>query len=1085
MAGPPQLHVRLLGQFGATLDGRPLRKLAGARLQSLLTYLALHDAVPQSRLHIAFLFWPDAEESNARNNLRQLLHQLREALGEAHEVLRTTASSVQWDSQSSCRIDAIEFQEALAKAAELKASGDVPGRQSALKRAVDLCAGPLVPSCYDDWVVSERDRFAHGCIQAVRQLVELIESAREYKTAIPYVEHWIEHNPTDEEGYRWLMRLHALCNDRAAALRVFKDCCETLDRELDTGPSEPTLRLHDRIKTDDRTIVGDAHERRTSGPLLQLVGRVDEWSTLRAAWDVAAAGAAHFALIEGEAGIGKSRLATELVSWAAHQGFATAQTRCYAAEGRLALAPVTDWLRSAALRPTLEQLDDVWFTEVTRVVPELTSERLRTPEGGFGERQRLFEGLARAVQAAPAPLLLVIDDLQWCDLETLQWLRFLLRFEPAPRVLVVGTARTEELPRDHPFNELRLRLNEESVITEIVLDALDAAETAALAAQVANRPFDAEATTRLFRKTEGNPLFVVEMLRSDGGHNLADGAALPPRVQAVIAGRLAQLSATARDVVSVAATVARACELSILARVLNCSELELVPALDELWEKRILREQEPNAYDFTHDRLREVAYEQISAPQRRSLHRIVARALENEESDLDRVSGQIAAHLDRAGLVEEAIPHYVRAAAAAQAVYANSEAQAQIERGLALVSLLPESSDRDARELELQLALAPIFRVTRGWATPELESVLDRALALSEKVGTPIQRTQVLYGLQSLYIVQGKHHRAQPLTDEIADLVSLTPGGERQLSAVAMMVGAKLARGRFYEAIDEWEELFRNLDPQQLRQVQDSQGLNYRVISSAWQSHALWCVGRPQKALARCLEAVALARDLAQPFNQAIAATYLALLQQLRADSATFRRQVDESLRLSIEFAAPYYQAWASILAAYAKACERPQAESIAEVDDAIQRILCTGARLRLPYYRALLADVCLRAHEPERGLREIENGLAAARQNNERWWDAELHRLRGELLVARGAGASEGDAAYRRALQIASAQGAKSLELRVAISLARLWGAAPASSGIGELLARTFGSFSEGFDTPDLIAARDLLTEIGLTTTA
>jgi predicted ATPase len=295
-----------------------------------------------------------------------------------------------------------------------------------------------------------------------------------------------------------------------------------------------------------------------------------------------------------------------------------------------------------------------------------------------------------------------------------------------------------------------------------------------------------------------------------------------------------------------------------------------------------------------------------------------------------------------------------------------------------------------------------------------------------------------------------------------------------------MMVGAQLARGRFHEAIDEWEKVFRDLDPRQIQHLQDSQGLNYRVISCAMQSHALWCVGRPEKALERGLEAVELASDLAQPFNQALAATYLALLQQLRADAVTFQRQADEASRLSTEFGAPYYGAWASILSAYAKACTQPGAESISEVEDAILRFTSTGARLRLPYYLSLLADVCLRAHEPERGLVEIEKGLASARESNQRWWDAELHRLRGELLVARGADASEGDAAYRRALQIASTQKAKSLELRVAVSLARLWRTSSQSSETMELLARTLGSFSEGFETPDLVLARNILNGIG-----
>ncbi len=1077
-----QLRIRLLGHFGAALDGRPLTKLTGARLQSLFTYLVLHADAPQSRSHLAYLFWPDATESNARNNLRQLLHQLREALEDAQTSVRTTASWVQWVPSKPYLVDATDFQEAVAQAEQARTSGDAPRCRSSLELALKLCAGPLVPSCYDDWAVPERDRLARQCKRAVQQFVECVEATREYETAIPHVDHWLRHDPTDEEAYRCLMRLYALCDDRVAALRVFRECRETLRRELDTEPSEQTLHLHDRIREEDRTVVTAAPARRGYAPVPPLIGRNDEWLVLRKTWDVAAAGTARFALIAGEAGIGKSRLAAELVSWAIRQGLATATTRCYAAEGRLALAPVTDWLRSEALRSNLHELEDVWFAEVSRVVPELTTQRRKSPQTGLGERGWLFEGLARAIMTAPAPLLLVIDDLQWCDLETLQWLHFLLRFDAAASLLVVGTVRSEELPRSHPVHDLKLRLVEESALTEISLEPLSPDETVALASQVANRPFDADTTTRLYRETEGNPLFVVEMMRSDGGRAIdamSNRSALPPRVHAVIAGRLAQLSAVARQVVSTAATLARACNFSILAQTVSCSERELIAALDELWLKRILREQEPNTYDFTHDKLREVAYEEISAPERRSLHRIVARALELADGpELDRMSGQIAAHFDRAGLAEMAIPYYIRAAAVAQSVYANGEAQAQAERGLALVLALPESSKRDSWELELQLVRAPILRTTRGWAAPALEEVLDRALALSDKVGTPPQRSQVLHGLQSLYIVQGKHDKAQSVTDEITDLLPQTRSGERPLSAIAMMVGAQLARGRFHEAIAQWEDLLGRFDPRQIQHLQDSQGLNYRVLTCAWQSHALWCVGRPQTAFERCREAVQLALALEQPFNQAIAATYLALLQQLRGDSSTFRRQADDALRLSNQFEAPYYGAWASILVAYAAACERPCAESIAEMRAAIDHFTSTGARLRLSYYLALLADVCLRAHEPERGLGILEEGLGAARETGERWWDAELHRLRGDLLVGRGAGAHEADAAYRRALEIARAQQAKSLELRAAVSVARLWRSSPKADESNLRLRQTLQSFSEGFDTPDLMTAQGLLAE-------
>ncbi|MBV8155714.1 MAG: AAA family ATPase [Candidatus Eremiobacteraeota bacterium] len=1078
-----ELRIRLLGQFDAALGDRSLTKLTGARLQSLFAYLVLHAGAPQSRSQLAFLFWPDATESNARNNLRQLLHQLREALEDAQASVRTGASWVQWAPTEQCYVDVVAFEKALADAEAARSRGDAPNYRRNLERALALCDGPLVPTCYDDWIAPLRERLTRECKGAVRQLVECVEASREYVAAIPYLNHWIHHEPTDEDAYRCLMRMHALCNDRTAELRSFRACCAALRAGLDAEPSEETVRLHERIARGEVA----AAKTGTSGLRAEavssrMIGRNDEWRVLREAWDQASAQSARLALIEGEAGIGKSRLAEELVSWASRQGVAVAAARCYAAEGRLAFAPVTDWLRSDVLSASVQRLDDVWFAEVSRVVPELAAQRSGLPQIGSGERARLFEGLARAIASAPSPLLLVIDDLQWCDLETLQWLHFFLRFDPKSALLVVGTVRSEEISRSHPVNDLRRRLREESVLTEIVLEALGQDETVELASQVANCSFDSDASARLYRETGGHPLFVVEMMRVDGGRPVAEGSngsALPPRVHAVIAGRLAQLSPEARQVVFAAATVARACSTSLLGRIVTCGERELIVALDELWQKRVLCEQEPNVYDFTHDKLREVAYEEIGAPERRSLHRTVARALEIDEvSDLGRVSGQIAAHFDRAGLAEMAIPYYIRAATAALAVYANAEAQGLAERGLSLVSALPESSKRDAWELSLQLVMAPVLRTARGWATPEVESVLDRALALCDKVGSPEQRSQVLHGLVSMYVVQAKHDRAESVTNEISDLLRQTGGSERPAYATAMMVGGHLARGRFEQAIAEWDDVLRRFDPAQIQHLQFSQGLNYQVLTSAWQSHALWCIGRPQTALERCRASVELARDLEQPFNRAIASTYLALLLQLCGDARVFRDQADEALRLSTQFEAPYYRTWASILVAYATACDAPGDSSILAVREAIDAFAGGGARMRLTYYLALLAEVCLRAHESVRGLAVIEEALATSRQTGERWWDAELHRLRGELLLQHGAGVPEADTAYRRSLEIARAQGAKSFELRTATSVARLWRTSPQARQSNEELREVLSSFSEGFDTRDLTEAQDLLAE-------
>jgi predicted ATPase len=398
-----------------------------------------------------------------------------------------------------------------------------------------------------------------------------------------------------------------------------------------------------------------------------------------------------------------------------------------------------------------------------------------------------------------------------------------------------------------------------------------------------------------------------------------------------------------------------------------------------------------------------------------------------------------------------------------------------LSRALSLVERLPAGLKRERQELGLLLALAPILRVAKGWAAPELERVLDRAQALCEEIGDDVQRTQVLYGLQSLYVVQARLERVQYISGELDTLYRRSHGTAPPHFAGVMLTGAHLHLGRLQEANEHFVAITASHDPDQLRRLEEAQGVNYMVLARAWQSHALWCLGYPQSALNRGHDAVQLARDLAQPFNQALAAAYLAMLVQFCADEATARARAEEALALASEYKAPYYRAWAAILAGYAQAWERPDAEHIARLRDAIAAFTATGARLRLPYYLALLAQVYGKASRAAEGLAALDEALAASRAHHERWWDAELHRLRGELLLAQGAEAGDAEAALCRALEIARSQGARSLELRAAMSLARLWAGQDRGGEGRALLAELCAWFTEGHETPDLQAARAL----------
>ncbi len=1094
----PTLHLRLLGDFSLIYADRQVTSLNSIRLQSLLAYLVLHRDAPQQRQHLAFLFWPDTTEAQARNNLRQLLHQLRQAFPAVEHFLSADTHTLHWHPVTPCHLDVAEFEQMLHLADTAIWRNDQHELQATLEQADALYRGELLPGCYDEWILPERERLRQNHFQALERLLRLFEEQGKTVNAIRSAQRLLGLDPLSEDRYRRLMRLFALNNDRANALHVYHTCVTTLQREMGVDPAPATREAYEQLMQQEApTIQPILHQPLPSAPSM-LIGREREWKQLHDIWQHTTNGGPHFVLVSGEAGIGKSRLAEEFLFWASQQGAMTAKARSYAAEGQLSLAPVTDWLRSEGLRASLRQLDEVWLIEVARILPEILVEQPELPHyesvTESGQRQRFFEAMARAILHPPQPLLLLIDDLQWCDQETLAWLHFLLRFDSLARLLVVGCARQEELLPQHPLRTFLLHLRNTMRATEIPLEALDVAETVKLASQVAKRELAMDEGLHLYHETGGYPLFVVEMVRADlervsgspaeTGYlhrpPLLEGArTLPPRVHAVLVGRLAQLSASARTFVELVATIGRAFTLDFLIGEGLTDTDSAVRALDELWHKRIVREHGANGYDFTHDKLREVAYTEISAPQRRMLHRRVARALEARHvEDLDSVSGQLALHYERAGLIEQALPFYRRAAAVAYAVYANEDAISLLSRGLELLALLPAGSKRDTQELSLQLALAPLYRVTTGWAAPELERVLDRALALCDTVGDSAQRAETLYGLQSLYVVQARLEKVQVVSDELHTLYQHSLGTTPPFADM-MAAGARLHLGKITDANAQFAEIIAAHGPDQILHLQESQGTNYAAHARAWQAHALWCLGYPQQAQEKGFDAVKLVQDLDQPFNQALVSAYLALLQQLCADETVAREHAEQALALANTYQAPYYRAWASILVSYVQALEQPNEELIRCLRGSIAEFKASGARLRLPYYLSLIAYVCGQAGRVAEGLASIDEALAEARTHNERWWDAELHRLRCELLLMDGADASEVEAALLRAIEIARSQQAKSLELRATMSLARLWHTQHRSDDARRRLGDVYAWFTEGFDTPDLQSARQLLAQL------
>ncbi|HEX6235127.1 MAG TPA: AAA family ATPase, partial [Jiangellaceae bacterium] len=559
------LDVVLLGEFRVRSDGLLLTDLRSPRSQALLGYLAVHQGTPQPRQRLASLFWPESTEAQARTNLRRELHQIRRSLPDPDAILGVDQTSMWWRDDAPVRIDVITFEAAADQANAALREGDDTTFIDRASAAVAAYGGDFLPAIYDDWVFAERDRLRRRCVTLLDELIE-VSGDDDAAALVAYARRRVELEPLEEVGHRTLIYVLARMGDRAAALQAYHRCLSLLDRELGAPPSRETTDLYERLlaRTDQLSATASVAPtvRRTS----PFVGREHELGILHAAWMKAAVGepgAARLVVISGEAGVGKTRLAEELLTAVRQAGGAATRARCFAGERPLPLAPVSEWLRSDACRPAVELLEPAWRAEVARLLPELGADSGAWGPADGWQRHRFFEGLVRAVLAVDRPITLLLDDLQWCDADTLTWLELCLHLGADAPLLLVATARSEELNDNSELVAALSRLRVAGMVTDVELGPLPQAETTQLATLLLGGDMDPSLAAKLHNLTEGFPLFVVEAV-SHGG----DGTALPalgsPRVQAVLEGRLNQLSPRARELAGLAAAIGRDFSVDLL-----------------------------------------------------------------------------------------------------------------------------------------------------------------------------------------------------------------------------------------------------------------------------------------------------------------------------------------------------------------------------------------------------------------------------------------------------------------------------------------------------------------------------------------
>lgn len=714
------IEVHLLGQFQVKVDGEVITTQIHSRLQELFAYLLLHQGKPVSRQNLAFLFWPNSSEEQARTNLRNALYRLRSALPAISQYLLVDEIHLQWNEDLPCYLDVAEFEASILRANSAPKVDQV----ELLERAADNYGGDLLPAVYNDWVWAERERLNQMFLSTLARLTELFEELRDYPKAIHTTQRLLRIDPLNENAYLALMRLHSLSDNRGQAIRVYHACAEVLRRELGVDPS-PAIRAY------YEQLIQTPFEPSPAASVHPLIARHQEWEQLIKGWRNLSHNrpGPRTILISGEAGIGKTHLAQSLIEWVQRQGYPAATAACYESGGDLAYAPVAAWLSVLYDQDhrVFDKLSPIWRLELARLLPEL---RLRDAglemPGSLSEKWQLlhfYEALLHGFTSLRSPLLLFLDDIHWCDRDTLAWLAYLQMKPAGEKVVLVATARNEVMAGDHPATQL-FRQSSRHLFLE--LSPLDETETRLLVEQLVGGPVEATLARLLYAQSEGNPLFVVELARSGLNQYLDRPGVLPKGIQAVIDWRLNRLSEPARQVLELAAVIGRSFSYELLKQASTIDEQTLVNSLDECWRQRILSECGSQDYDFSHDQLRQVAYARLSQARRRLLHGQVAEALERLYAhDSDQVLEQIAYHLESAGQTGRAVSYYERSAQAAQRLYALPQTIHLFEHALRLEGEKPDSGPVAAR---LQEQLAVVFLISGQYelARGAITAVLDR-----------------------------------------------------------------------------------------------------------------------------------------------------------------------------------------------------------------------------------------------------------------------------------------------------------------------------------------------------------------------
>jgi class 3 adenylate cyclase/predicted ATPase len=852
------------------------------------------------------------------------------------------------------------------------------------------------------------------------------------------------------------------------------------------------------------SVVASRFEALRGAALSRLIGRDEEIDLLLRRWARAKAGEGQIVLISGEPGLGKSRITAALEERLHDEPHLQLRYFCSPYHQDSALFPFVDQLGRASgfarddppaarfekLEAFLAQAaapdEDVALLADLMLLP--VSERHQLPNlGPQRKKERTLEALIRQLEglAHLQPVDMVFEDAHWIDPTSRELLDLIVERVRRLPVLLIVTFRPDFQPSWTGQPQVSL----------LALNRLDRRDRIALVGQIAGgKALPHEVVAQIADRTDGVPLFVEELtksvlesglLRAEVDRYVLDGAlpplAVPTTLHASLMARLDRL-ASVRLVAQTGAAIGREFSYALLRAVSRLPEDELQAAIARLVASELVfqRGTPPDAvYTFKHALVQEAAHGSLLRNARQQLHAQIAEALETQSPELmDTHPGLFAQHYAEAGLVEKSVACWSKAGHSSAARSAMAEAAAQFQRGLDQLARLPDTPERQRRELELRSSLGAVFLAVKGQAAPETGQAYARARELWEQLGSPAEFLQIPFAQSLHHMVRGELSLAQRLDANLLRLSS------QRNDLAGLVLGhfssgrTLMSTGRFAVSRSHLEAGLALYNPILHGSLVDHAAHRPDVHSQAELGIVLFCLGYPDQALARSNEAIGEARRLAHPPTLALSLALGTVLHSLIGDNAGLTERTDQLIAVTTEQGFPRWRAMGTIYRGWLKVKKGDVAEGISLLCSGSAAYSATGAEAWMPHYISLIAAAYEVAGQIEEAVTLLDDALQLVERLGDRWFAAELDRHKGQLLQRQGR-SEAAEELYRKALSIAQEQEAKLWELRAAASLARLRRDQGRPAEARDILAPVYGWFAEGFDTPDLKEAKALLIEL------